>query len=149
MPSISPLLLTPGHHCRIRPLLPLPLLPALSATQWPSPTSAKAAPIISALRFCTARWDFFQYNRAPSPSGHFIVFIGKNPVVDLSGLNGRQVSPRAEIWASLREWVSFRNPHEYAQPGGYFVRRIMRTFKAENISNCRFLLFANTASRCS
>jgi hypothetical protein len=48
-------------------------------------------PIVGALRFFTARWDFFQDASAQSPTGNFSFFLGKYPVVGLSGEKSRQV----------------------------------------------------------
>lgn len=60
-----------------------------------SPKSPKIVsegyPIFGALRFFTARWEFFQHARAQSPSGNFSFFLGKHPVVGLSGDKGRQL----------------------------------------------------------
>ena len=47
-------------------------------------------PVVGALRFFTARWDFFQHARRLTPSGNFGFFIGKHPVVGLTGEKGRQ-----------------------------------------------------------
>ena len=48
-------------------------------------------PVVGALRFFTARWDFFQHAQQLTPSGNFGFFIGKHPVVGLTGEKGRQV----------------------------------------------------------
>ena len=48
-------------------------------------------PIIGALRFFTARWEFFQHARSHSPSGNFSFRIGKYPLIGLTGEKGREV----------------------------------------------------------
>jgi hypothetical protein len=40
-------------------------------------------PILGALRFWTARWEFFDRAQAQSPSGNFSFFIGHRPVVGI------------------------------------------------------------------
>ncbi|KUJ10352.1 cytochrome P450 [Mollisia scopiformis] len=47
-------------------------------------------PIFGALRFFTARWDFFQQARAQTPTGNFTFFVGKHPVIGLTGEKPRQ-----------------------------------------------------------
>jgi hypothetical protein len=60
-----------------------------------SPNSPKRItegyPILGALRFFTARWDFFQHARAQTPSGNFSFYLGKHPIVGISGDKGRQL----------------------------------------------------------
>jgi hypothetical protein len=48
-------------------------------------------PVIGALRFFTARWDFFHDEGVRSPTGNFSFFLGKHPVVGLTGEKGRRV----------------------------------------------------------
>lgn len=48
-------------------------------------------PVIGALRFWTARWDFFRRAQSQSPSGNFSFFIGKHPVVGVSSDEARRV----------------------------------------------------------
>ena len=48
-------------------------------------------PVVGALRFFTARWDFFQHARRLTPSGNFGFFIGRHAVVGLTGEKGRQL----------------------------------------------------------
>lgn len=48
-------------------------------------------PILGALRFFTARWEFFQHARDQAPSGNFSFFLGKHPVVGLSGDAARKI----------------------------------------------------------
>jgi hypothetical protein len=48
-------------------------------------------PIIGASGYFTARWDFFQNAIAQSSTGNFSFFLGKYPVVGLSGETGRRV----------------------------------------------------------
>jgi hypothetical protein len=48
-------------------------------------------PILGALRFFTARWDFFRHARSQTVSGNFSFFIGKYLIVGLTGDKGRQV----------------------------------------------------------
>jgi hypothetical protein len=48
-------------------------------------------PLVGALRFFTARWEFFQHARDRASSGNFSFFIGKHPVVALTGEKGRKV----------------------------------------------------------
>jgi sterol 14-demethylase len=60
-----------------------------------SPNSPKRItegyPILGAFRFFTARWDFFRHARAQTPSGNFSFFLGKHPIVGMSGDKGRQL----------------------------------------------------------
>jgi hypothetical protein len=48
-------------------------------------------PVVGALRFFTARWDFFREARSHAATGNFSFKIGKHFVVGLSGDKGRQV----------------------------------------------------------
>jgi hypothetical protein len=48
-------------------------------------------PLLGALRFFTARWEFFQHARSHSPSGNFSFRLGKYPLIGLTGEKGRQV----------------------------------------------------------
>jgi hypothetical protein len=48
-------------------------------------------PILGAMRFFTARWDFFRQSREQSPTGNFSFHIGAYNIVGLSGDKGRQV----------------------------------------------------------
>lgn len=68
-------ILSPQHH---------------SSSKAPKPVR-EGYPIIGALRFFTARWDFFQHARSQTSSGNFSFKIGKHFVVGLSGDKGRQV----------------------------------------------------------
>ncbi len=56
----------------------------------PKPVS-EGYPILGALRFFTARWDFFRHARAQASSGNFSFRIGNHLVVGLTGDKGRQV----------------------------------------------------------
>jgi hypothetical protein len=47
-------------------------------------------PIFGVLRFFTARWDLFQHGKAQTPSGNFSFFVGKHPVIGLTGDKARQ-----------------------------------------------------------
>lgn len=48
-------------------------------------------PVLGALRFFTARWDFYQHARSQAKSGNFSFFLGKHPVVGLTGDRGRKL----------------------------------------------------------
>ncbi|KAL9097480.1 MAG: hypothetical protein Q9165_000376 [Trypethelium subeluteriae] len=54
------------------------------------PYSHLSYPIVGALKFWSARWDFFSESAARSRSGHFSYYIGKYPVVGLMGEEGRK-----------------------------------------------------------
>ena len=57
-----------------------------------APKLAKQSyPIVGSLKFFTARWDFFQDEIARSETGNFSFFLGKHPVVGLSGEQSRKV----------------------------------------------------------
>lgn len=57
-----------------------------------SPKLASAGyPILGAVRFFTARLDFFRHAQAQAPTGNFTFFLGKHPIVGLSGDKGRSV----------------------------------------------------------
>ncbi|KAF4635641.1 hypothetical protein G7Y89_g2441 [Cudoniella acicularis] len=103
-------------------------------------------PILGTLRFFTARWDFFQHARAHSTTGNFSFFLGKHPVVGLSGEKGRQIFFESrdldftEGYAvlfgqspnSLKEDGIQNIDKDFAGPGGYFARRITRMLNKEN-----------------
>lgn len=48
-------------------------------------------PIVGAIRFFYARWDFFKDARTKTDTGNFTFHIGKYPIVGMSGDVGRQV----------------------------------------------------------
>lgn len=55
------------------------------------PLTTENYPILGAIGFFTARWDFFRQASAHSRSGNFSFYLGKYPVVGLSGDVARQV----------------------------------------------------------
>ncbi len=48
-------------------------------------------PVLGAMRFFTARWDFFRHGRDQSATGNFSFNIGQHPVVALNGDKGRKL----------------------------------------------------------
>lgn len=64
--------------------------PPLLPPKTPKPVR-EGYPILGALRFFTARWDFFRTAIASSSTGNFSFHLGKHAVVGLSGDTGRQV----------------------------------------------------------
>ncbi len=55
------------------------------------PLTTENYPILGAIRFFTARWDFFHQASAHSRSGNFSFYLGNHPVIGLSGDVARQV----------------------------------------------------------
>lgn len=114
------------------------------------PRVREGYPIIGALRFFTARWDFFQHARDHTPTGNFSFFLGKYPVVGLTGDKARKLFLESrELGLSEGYAVLFgQSPNnikvdstnvsddsEFSGPGGYFSRRIIRMLKADNLTN--------------
>ena len=48
-------------------------------------------PILGALRFFTARWDFYRHGISQSKTGNFSFYVGNNAIVGLSGDKGRKL----------------------------------------------------------
>jgi hypothetical protein len=48
-------------------------------------------PVVGALAYFSAKWDFYQRSIRESPSGNFSFYLGKNAVVGLAGEIGRDV----------------------------------------------------------
>ena len=48
-------------------------------------------PVVGALGFFTERWTFCQRAIADSPTGNFSFHVGKNPIIGVSGEEGRKV----------------------------------------------------------
>ncbi|KAG9236781.1 cytochrome P450 [Amylocarpus encephaloides] len=117
-----------------------------------SPTLVREGyPVLGALRFFTARWDFFQHARTQSPTGNFSFFLGKHPVVGLTGTDGRRVffDSRelgfAEGYAVLfGQSASVNSDKEFSGPGGYFSRRIAQMLKADRFNDSMPKLLADT-----
>jgi sterol 14-demethylase len=55
------------------------------------PRVKEGYPLLGAFRFFTARWEFFQHSRDQAPSGNFSFFLGKHPVVGLTGDKARKL----------------------------------------------------------
>jgi sterol 14-demethylase len=55
------------------------------------PRVKEGYPLLGAFRFFTARWEFFQHSRAQAPSGNFSFFLGKHPVIGLTGDKARKL----------------------------------------------------------
>lgn len=77
-------------------VLPIAIYTLFASSQYKFPPKAprlvdEGWPVIGALRFFTARWEFFQHARSLSPSGNFSFRIGKYPIVGLTGAKGREV----------------------------------------------------------
>jgi sterol 14-demethylase len=70
----------------VRKLLPTYKFPASSP-----PLAVNSFPILGALKFFTGRWKFFRHARDQSRNGNFSFFLGKHPVVGLSGEEGRRL----------------------------------------------------------
>lgn len=60
------------------------------STKSPKPVSG-GFPILGAVRFFTARLDFFRHAQAEAPTGNFSFFLGKHPIVGLSGDKARSL----------------------------------------------------------
>ncbi|KAF8855280.1 cytochrome P450 [Acephala macrosclerotiorum] len=105
-------------------------------------------PIFGALRFFTARWDFFQHAKAQTPSGNFSFFVGKHPVIGLTGEKARQTFFQsrdlgfAEGYAilfgqspnSVKTIPAEANEvnQNFAGPGGFFIKRITHMISSAN-----------------
>jgi hypothetical protein len=48
-------------------------------------------PVLGALRFFTARWDFYRHGVSQSKTGNFSFYVGKNQIVGISGDKGRKL----------------------------------------------------------
>lgn len=70
----------------IRKLLPTYKFPTSSP-----PLTTSTIPVLGAIKFFTSRWKFFRHARDESPSGHFSFFLGRHPVVGVSGEEGRRL----------------------------------------------------------
>jgi hypothetical protein len=55
------------------------------------PRVREGYPLVGALRFFTARWEFYQHARDQTSSGNFSFFLGKHPVVGLTGDKARKL----------------------------------------------------------
>ncbi|TVY35052.1 Sterol 14-demethylase [Lachnellula occidentalis] len=107
----------------------------------PSSSTVSHLPIVGALQFFTKRWDFFRLSRDAAKTGNFKFFLGKHPIVGLSGAEARKSRELSmhEGYAilfgaspnSLTE-DSLANDKEFSGPGGYFTRRIVKLMKTEN-----------------
>ncbi|CAG8976008.1 hypothetical protein HYALB_00007535 [Hymenoscyphus albidus] len=90
-----------------------------------SPKRTKAGyPIIGAIHFFTARWDFFRHARQQAPTGNFSFFLGKHPVVGYAVLFGQ--SPN-----SLQDERAVANEKDFTT---YFSRRLTRMLRNENFN---------------
>lgn len=56
----------------------------------PPLTKVSGLPIFGALQFFTQRWDFWRHAR-DAAGGSFTFFVGKHPIVGLSGVEGRKL----------------------------------------------------------
>ncbi|TVY73614.1 Sterol 14-demethylase [Lachnellula suecica] len=121
----------------------------------PKLTSISSFPILGATKFFTARWQFFRHARDQSPTGNFSFFLGKHPVVGLTGVEGRKTffesrelgfgeggqtrligGRYAVLFGQSPNALSESNvaiqDKDFAAPGGYFQKRITKMLRTEN-----------------
>jgi hypothetical protein len=68
----------------------------------PPKPSISSFSIVGAFMFFTRRWDFFRHSRDQAKTGNFRFFLGKHPVVGLSGEEGRKVFLVVGSWVCRR-----------------------------------------------
>ncbi|CAG8960722.1 hypothetical protein HYFRA_00002258, partial [Hymenoscyphus fraxineus] len=97
-------------------------------------------PIIGAIRFFTARWDFFRHARQQAPTGNFSFFLGKHPVVGLTGDKSRILFFESrELGFAEGHVLLYTKNDEKAVVNEkdfttYFSRRITRMLRNENFN---------------
>ncbi|CZR62535.1 uncharacterized protein PAC_12432 [Phialocephala subalpina] len=105
-------------------------------------------PIFGTLRFFTARWDLFQHAKAQTPSGNFSFFVGKHPVIGLTGEKARHVFFQSrdlgftEGYAVLfgqspntlktKPGEAIDTDQKFAGPGGFFIKRMTHMISSAN-----------------
>jgi hypothetical protein len=82
--ALAAIVLSIGVYALLNPSQPA------SVSKEPKPVP-EGYPVVGALRFFTARWDFFREARSHAATGNFGFKIGKHFVVGLSGDKGRQL----------------------------------------------------------
>ncbi|KAI9723793.1 MAG: hypothetical protein M1828_004043 [Chrysothrix sp. TS-e1954] len=117
----------------------------------PFPSSSPAlvsgrVPVLGALRFFTARWDFFRSAAAHSTTGNFSFNLGKYQVIGISGDEGRKfVFDTKLLNFSEGYGVLFGqappqrdntdDPHMQKGFAAYFSKRITQMMKSENLGH--------------
>ncbi|TVY15052.1 Sterol 14-demethylase [Lachnellula arida] len=141
LPTIASLFLLTSLYLLYTFLSPSYTFPQKS----PSPSTISHLPIVGAIQFFTRRWDFFRHSRDAAKTGNFRFFLGKNPVVGLSGVEGRKMFFESRELSMHDGYAilfgaspnslnadSLAHEKEFGGPGGYFTRRIVKLLKTEN-----------------
>ncbi|KAG4435810.1 hypothetical protein IFR05_008702 [Cadophora sp. M221] len=117
-------------------------------------------PIFGALRYFSARWDFYRDAIAESKTGNFSFYLGKYGVIGFSGRQARKEFFESKV-LSLHEGTSLSpqvpNPPQSIQGGkpvqdtsafaDYFNRRINRMLSRENFGKCVPAMIRDTQTR--
>jgi len=96
-------------------------------------------PILGMTRFFTNRWDFFRDNIKKSKSGYFSYWIGRNPMVGLSGAEARHLvfynpDMNMEEGINLLFGGTTRRTSEGESFNSFFLRRMSRAVKGDRIT---------------
>ncbi|KAK7741914.1 hypothetical protein SLS62_010891 [Diatrype stigma] len=110
-------------------------------------------PIAGALRFYSARSDFFRNAMKHSPTGNFSFYIGKKQVVGLSGPEGRKVFfENRELGFSEGFSELFTgqpvNKTDLANFSAFFQKSLLGMLKRENFVRNLHLLTGDTRRAC-